>query len=271
MRSRPATVGLLVLVLLGLASVAGPFFLPDPEFVNVRERLTAPSAIHLLGTDNLGRDLLSRVLRGGQVSFVVAIAATVFALLPSFVLGIGAAYYGGLVDEGLSRVFDVVLTFPALLLGIIFVAAIGPSPASLIIAVGIAFLPRYGRLIRALTLQVRQREYVLAALALGYDDLRVIRNHIFPNIIVPVLVIAAGNLGRAAIAEASLSFLGVGIQPPAPSWGNIIADSQPYLRYYPMFALVPAIFLSTATVAFAFVGDGLRDAFDVREPAVSQP
>lgn len=268
MSNVPATLGLVLLLGLAIASLVGPLLTMDPTDVDLRARLQGPSAAHLLGTDQLGRDLLARVLAGGQVSFTVAIASTLVALTTAMVIGMTAGYFGGLVDELLSRVLDVLLTFPALLLAIIIVAAIGPSLSSVVLAIGIAYVPRYGRLFRALTLATRQLEYVEGARALGYSSPRVLARHILPNILVAVLVVAAGNMGRVALAEASLSFLGAGVQPPAASWGNMIAEEQQLLQYFPWLPLVPGVALTIVTISFAFVGDGLRDAFDVRETSL---
>jgi peptide/nickel transport system permease protein len=181
------------------------------------------------------------------------------------VLGIVAGYFGGILDDGLSRIFDILLAFPMLLLAIVVVAALGPSLTSVIIAIGISDVPRYGRLFRALTLELRDREFMRSAVALGYSKTRIILRHLLPNIYVPVLVIATGSMGKVALSESALSFLGVGVKPPQPSWGNIIAEGQPFLQYSPLIAVAPGVALTMLTIAFSFMGDGLRDAFDVRE------
>lgn len=263
--NRPAVIATFVVAFLFLASVFGPLMTPDPTIVDLPVKFAQPSASHLLGTDHLGRDLLSRVLNGGRVSFLVAFVATVLAVVPAAAMGIAAGYFGGITDEIASRSFDVLLTFPSVLLAIVVVAALGPSLPSLIVAIAISDVPRYGRLFRALTLEVKEREFIASAVALGYSALRIMARHVFPNVAVAVMVIAAGSMGRVALAEASLSFLGAGIQPPEPSWGNMISQSQGYLQYYPLLALVPGIALTALTVAFSFIGDGLRDAFDIRD------
>jgi peptide/nickel transport system permease protein len=265
LRHKPAAVSLVVLVLLVLACIIGPYFLPNPTLVNTNAGLQSPSAAHLLGTDDLGRDLLARILAGGRVSFTVAITATLVAVVPAGLLGMVSGYFRGIVDDVLSRIFDILLAVPMLLLAIAIVAALGPSLTSIIIAIGISDIPRYGRLFRALTLECKEREYVQNAVVLGYKRTRILLRHILPNIYTPVVVVAAGNLGKVALAEAALSFLGVGVQPPQASWGNIISEAQPYLQYKPLFAIVPGVALTIVTLAFSFIGDGLRDAFDVRE------
>jgi peptide/nickel transport system permease protein len=263
--NRPAVVATVVIVVLFLASFLGPFFTPDPTLVDVNSTFLHASWAHPLGTDDLGRDLLARVLDGGRVSFIVAFFATAVAVVPAGVLGIVAGYFGGILDDGLSRIFDILLAFPMLLLAIVVVAALGPSLTSVIIAIGISDVPRYGRLFRALTLELRDREFMRSAVALGYSKTRIILRHLLPNIYVPVLVIATGSMGKVALSESALSFLGVGVKPPQPSWGNIIAEGQPFLQYSPLIAVAPGVALTMLTIAFSFMGDGLRDAFDVRE------
>jgi peptide/nickel transport system permease protein len=260
-----AVAGVIILILL-VACVIGPFFAQDPTLVVVTDRFATPSAAHWLGTDDLGRDVLARILSGGRVAFLVAVLATAVAVIPACVLGIIAGYRGGLADDLFSRIFDVLLAIPSLLLGIIVVSALGPSLPSIIIAIGIADIPRYGRLFRALTLEAKEREYVASAVALGYSGLRISLRHILPNIYVPVMVIATSLMGRVALSEASLSFLGVGIQPPHASWGNMISEGQQFLQSSPILALAPGVALTILTLAFSFFGDGLRTAFDVREP-----
>jgi ABC-type dipeptide/oligopeptide/nickel transport system permease subunit len=267
LRNRPAAVSAVVVIVLLLAAIVGPLFAQDPTLVNLNNPLANPSGAHLLGTDDLGRDLFARVLDGGRVSFIVAFCATAIAVIPAGIFGVLAGYTRGIFDEIISRIFDILLAIPVLLLAIVIVSALGPSLSSLIVAIGISDIPRYGRLFRALTLEAKEREYVRSALVLGYSAPRVMIKHILPNIYLPVMIIATGNLGKVALAEASLSYLGVGVQPPQASWGNIISEGQPYLQYHPILALAPGIALSALTLAFSFVGDGLRDAFDVRDQA----
>jgi peptide/nickel transport system permease protein len=248
-----------------VAVIVGPWLAPDPNAADVLSRLKPPSGDFLLGTDPLGRDILARVFAGGRVSMLVAFMATAISLVIGVFLGIVSGFRGGVLDDVVTRFFDVLLSFPTLLLGIIVVAAFGGSLATVVIATSIATVPMVARLARAGTLSVKPREYVQSVIALGIPTSRILLRHVLPNIIVPVLVLSTGNMGRLALAEAGLSYVGAGIQPPDASWGNMIAEGQPYLQYAWWVPVVPGTVLTLVTLAFSFVGDALRDAFDVRE------
>lgn len=265
--NRLGVISLVWLVFIALASLLGPLVAQEPNHVNVLARLQPPSAEHLFGTDQLGRDILARVLAGGRVSLLTAVVSTAGALLMGMLLGMLTGWRGGMLDELLSRIFDVLTTFPTLLLGILIVVALGPSLTSVMIAIAISYVPLYGRLFRAGTMTVKHHEFVEGVVSLGIPPVRIVLRHILPNVIVPILVISTGAMGRVALAEASLSFLGAGIQPPTASWGNMMADGQPFLQFYPWFPVIPGTILTSVTIAFSFVGDALRDAFDIREAA----
>jgi peptide/nickel transport system permease protein len=264
-RNRVGLISAIVLALFLLAILLGPFFTPDPNAVDTAARLQSPGYQHLFGTDHLGRDLLARVLVGGRISLLVAIASTIAGILVALVIGTLAGYIGGPLDGVLARIFDVLATFPNLLIGIVVAAVLGGSITSVIIALSIAQVALFGRLFRVGTLTVSQREYVRSAVALGIPHTVIVIRNILPNVIVPVMVVATGNIGRLAVTEGSLSYLGAGIQPPTASWGNMIADGQPYLQVAAWYPIVPGVFLVLVTIAFSFIGDALRDAFDVRE------
>ncbi|HVT50893.1 MAG TPA: ABC transporter permease [Dongiaceae bacterium] len=250
------------------AVIVGPWFSVDPNVADVTARLKPPGADFILGTDQLGRDMLARVLAGGRVSLLVAVMATAVSLTIGVFLGVVSGYRGGFLDDAITRVFDVLLSFPTLLLGIIVMAAFGGSLFTVIAATSIATVPMVGRLARAGTIGIRPREYIQGVIALGIPTSRILLRHVLPNIIVPVLVLSTGNMGRLALAEAGLSYVGAGIQPPDASWGNMIAEGQPYLQYAWWVPVIPGTVLTLVTLAFSFVGDGLRDAFDVRELVV---
>jgi ABC-type dipeptide/oligopeptide/nickel transport system permease subunit len=263
LRNIPAVVGSFVILVFVIAAVIGPIFSKDPNAADVNNAFVKTG--HLLGTDDLGRDIFARLLAGARVSLEVAVCATVLALLFATVLGVICGYFGGIVDDLLSRIFDVIVTFPMILLAVLIVVALGPSLPAVIIAISIATIPRYGRQVRVLTKSCVEREYVQAVVALGYRSPRIILRHVLPNIALPVALIAAGNMGRVAVAEASLSFLGAGVQAPNASWGNMISEGEPFLQIHPGLALYPGIALCLLSISFSFVGDALRDAFDLTE------
>jgi peptide/nickel transport system permease protein len=264
-RNVPGVVSAVVIVLMALAAIIGPFFAPDPNFADVINSYAPSSGAHLLGTDDLGRDLLARLLAGGRVALIVSIGSTALGLAIAMLLGVTAGYFGGILDELLSRAFDVIVTFPMILLAVLIVVALGPSLTAVCLAIGVVVTPRYGRQFRVLTKSCVQREYVQAVIAQGYSAPRIIVRHVLPNIMLPIAVIAAGNMGRLAVAEASLSYLGAGVQPPNASWGNMISEGQEFLQTHPTLALYPGIALCILAIAFSFVGDALRDAYDLTE------
>jgi ABC-type dipeptide/oligopeptide/nickel transport system permease subunit len=257
------------LLLVVLAVLIGPYFAVDPNKIDLFHRLAGPSRQHIFGTDELGRDLFSRVLEGGRATLTVALLATVIPFVIGMVLGTIAGYRRGAIDELLTRFFDVLITFPALIFGIILAVAMHPSEESEIIALSITQIALYARLFRAGVLSAKQTDYVQSAVSLGFRPTRVVLRHIIPNIVLPIVVVAASHIGILAIAEASLSFLGAGIQPPAASLGNIISDGQQFLQTAPWMALIPGVILTTIAAAFSFVADNLRDAFDVQQPVAT--
>jgi ABC-type dipeptide/oligopeptide/nickel transport system permease subunit len=257
------------LIFVVLAVLIGPYFTQNPNQIDVATRLAGPSLSHLFGTDELGRDILARTLEGGRVTLTVAILATVIPFIIGLVLGSVAGYRSGVIDEALTRLFDIIITFPALIFGIILAVAVGPSEKSEIIALSVTQIALYARLFRAGVISAKPTEYVQGAISLGFRRTRVIVRHILPNITMPVVVVAASHIGILAIAEASLSFLGAGIQPPGASLGNLISDGQQYLQSAPWMVLFPALFLTLIAAAFSFIADAMRDAFDVQQPVSS--
>lgn len=267
-RFRGNLAGMVSLLFLGiLVSVAliGPFFMPDPNLADVTKRLLPPGGEHWFGTDHLGRDIMARTFEGARISIVVSVVVTAIALSLGMVIGIASGYFRGIVDEFLSRLFDVIISFPSILLGIIVIIAVGPSLNAVIVALAIGYVPLYGRMFRAGTISARKREFVEAVEAAGLPVWRVAAYHILPNIAVPIIVIATGNMGRMALAEAGLSYLGAGVPLPNASWGNMISEGQRFLQTAPWVATIPGVALTLFTVSLSFVGDALRDAFDLRE------
>lgn len=269
-RSAVGMLSLAVVVLLTVFAIIGPFFTMDPNRADVLSILQPPDSHHWFGTDQLGRDVFARVIAGVRVSLLVSVVATVIAVFTGMVVGTLSAFRGGLADDVVSRFVDILITFPTLLLGIVIAVVIGPSMVSIIVALSISQIPLYARLFRAGVITAKGTEYVMGATALGLHPIRILARHIVPNTIVPVLVVAASHVGRLAISEASLSYLGAGIQQPNASLGNMISEGQPYLQVNWWLPVIPGAVLMVLSVAFSFMGDALRDAFDVRESSVVQ-
>jgi peptide/nickel transport system permease protein len=254
-----------LIAIMVLLAVLAPLLTPyEPTKTAPAQSLQSPSASHLLGTDNLGRDVLTRVLYGARISFRVAIIAVVIALSLGVSMGLMAGYLGGFVDQALSRAIDAVLAFPGILLAIAITNALGPSLTNAMIAVGILGIPTYFRLTRGQVLQAREFEYVTAAVVLGATRLRIIVRHIFPNVINPLIIGASIASSGAILALAALSFLGIGSQPPTPDWGSMMFSASGYLNNYPWLALGPGAAIFITVFSFYMLGDALRDALDPR-------
>lgn len=257
--------GSLVLLLFLIALLA-PFISPhDPIAVNADNAYLPPlSPSHLLGTDELGRDLFSRVLWGARVSLPVAFVAVAVGLVAGGVIGLISGYFGGVVDLLLMRLIDALLAFPALILAIAIVAALGPDLRNAMIAIGIVAIPVYARLVRALVLQLKRMEFVIATRSLGATPLRIIFRHLIPNLLNPIIVQVSLSAGFAILAEATLSFLGLGAQVPTPDWGQMINSGATFLANDPWLAIVPGTAISLTVFSFNLLGDSLRDALDPR-------
>jgi peptide/nickel transport system permease protein len=255
-----------VLAFLFLVALLSPVISPyNPIAVHPDDSYLRPlSPGHLFGTDELGRDLLSRVLWGARVSLPVAFVAVSVGLVGGGLIGLASGYAGGLVDLLLMRVIDALLAFPGLILAIAVVAALGPGLRNAMIAIGIVAIPIYARLVRALVLQLRQMEFVLATRSLGATPLRLILRHLIPNLLNPVIVQVSLSAGFAILAEATLSFLGLGAQLPTPDWGQMINTGAAFLTNDPWLAIVPGAAISVTVYSFNFMGDSLRDALDPR-------
>lgn len=258
--------GLAVTALLVLAAGVSLVWTPqDPLAMAIGSRLEAPSAAHPLGTDQFGRDLLSRVMRGATTSILVGVIAVGIGMGVGVVLGTVSGYFGGWLDELFMRLMDAVQGFPAILAALLLAAVFGPSLAMSMVAIGIAFLPVFARLTRASFLELRDREFVVAARALGAGDATLIRRHILPNTIAPLIVQATISFPVAILAEAALAYLGLGTQPPHPSWGLMLRDAQSFLALNPWFAIFPGGAIALAVLGLNLLGDGLRDLLDPRQ------
>ncbi|HEX8966779.1 MAG TPA: nickel transporter permease [Chloroflexota bacterium] len=264
-RSGTGMAGAVVLVLvIGAAVFAGQVSPYSPVKQDFRVEREAPSLAHWMGTDEFGRDLLSRVIWGAQASLQAGATAASIALVAGLVLGMLAAYYGGRTDSLIMRVMDVVLAFPYILLAIAVVAILGPGLRNAMIAIAIVYVPHYARVVRGSVLSVRARDYVEAARALGAADGRVIWQHVLPNTLAPVIVQTTLNVGSAIIDTAGLSFLGLGTQPPTPDWGNMLSAGRSYIIDSPWIATFPGLAILVTVLAFNLMGDALRDALDPR-------
>jgi len=258
--------GLALLAAFALIAIFAPHLAPaDPSALHLTARLLPPSHSHLLGTDELGRDILSRVLFGARISLLVAVSVVAISLTIGLVVGSIAGYCGGLVDTLLTTyLMNAFLALPGILLAIALVAFLGPGLGNLILALAIGGWVGYARLVRAQVMSATHREYVQAARALGAGPFRILVRHILPNILQPVIVQAAIGMAGAVLAEATLSFLGLGVPPPASSWGTMLNDARSHLLDAPYMALFPAIAVMLCVLSFNFLGDALRDRLDPR-------
>lgn len=257
------TTGLILTVVLVICAVAAPLLSPhDPNVQDTSRRLEAPSKAHPLGLDDLGRDVLSRIVWGARISLGVGFSVVIIASFVGIALGSIAGYFGGAADTIVMRACDILLSFPGILLAIALVAVLGPSLRNVVLALAIIGWVGYARLVRGQVLKVREMEYVTAAKALGAKSPRVILKHVLPNVINPVIVMATLGLAGTILAEASLSFLGLGVQPPTPSWGAMLTAGRRYLGLANHLAIFPGAAIMLAVMGLNFLGDGLIDALD---------
>jgi len=260
----PLLIGAAVVLLsIGLALTAPWLTSHDPLEI-ADASLSPPSSQYLLGTDQLGRDVLTRILYAARSSLAAACLSAALAFASGTMIGLLAGYSSGLLDACLMRVLDVLQAFPALLLAIALVAALGPNLPNLVLTMGLLFMPRFARVARASTLSVRERDYIAAAIGLGVSRARILYRHVLPNIAAPLIVEASLTVTIAILTEASLSFLGLGVQPPDPTWGGMIAESTSVMALAPWLALSPGFAIVFVVIGFTLVGDGLRDALDPR-------
>jgi peptide/nickel transport system permease protein len=260
-----AVIGLVVAATFILVAIFAPWVAPySPSDTDFEALLAKPSVDHLLGTDELGRDILSRIIWGARASIQAGVFATLLAIVIAVPIGLVAGYYRGWADLVISRITDVLLAFPFLILAVGLAAILGPSLLNATLAIGIGAVPGLVRIARGETLALREEDYVRAAVVNGASDAVVIGRHIVPNMLSTLLVQATVTIPMAIIAEAALSFLGLGVQPPTPSWGVMLSDAQSYLSQAPRLALYPGIAIFLCSLSFNLLGDGLRDVFDPR-------
>jgi peptide/nickel transport system permease protein len=264
-RNRMALMGAVLVALVVLTAAAGPVLVgEDPLAMDLGVRLQAPSAAHVLGTDQFGRDLLSRIVHGARISVKVGLVSVLLGLVVGLPLGAFSGWVRGAVDLVVMRIMDAVLAFPAILLALAIVAALGPDVTNVMLAIGFRYAPIFARIARAAVLGEREKEYVAAARALGQSGLGTLLRHILPNCTAPLVVQATANFAQAIIIESSLSFIGVGTPPPTPSWGTMLFEARGFVERAPFVAIFPGAAICLAVLGFNLMGDGLRDALDPR-------
>lgn len=264
-RNRVALVGLIMVLAIAAVAVAAPVLSPhDPLKQITHERLAPPTADHLLGQDDFGRDILSRIIYGTRVSLMVGILSVLLGGTLGTVMGIVAGFKGGRVEAILMRVVDILLAFPDLITGLLVLAVLGSGLSKMIIAIGLVISPRFARLAHGPTLSLKETDFVDAARSIGVRDARMLRLHILPNIVGELLVIASLWTASAIRIEANLSFIGLGVSPPTPTWGQMIRDGTRHLSVAPWFSVFPGLAILITVLAFNLLGDGLRDVFDPR-------
>lgn len=265
-RYRPALFGLGFLALLLVLAIFAPWIAPyDPEAVDTSLRGDGPSSAHWLGNDDIGRDILSRIIFGTRVALIVGLGATSIAVTIGVLVGATAGFFGGKVDFALSRLIDTLMAFPLLALLLTLSTVFGPSLRNVVIVIGCTVWASYARVVRAEVLSLRERDFILAARAVGTPNRAIITRHLIPNALGPVIILASLAVGGIIILESALSFLGLGVQRPTASWGTMLSDGRDFLRNYPHIAIAPGIAIALTVLAFNLVGDGLRDALDPRQ------
>jgi peptide/nickel transport system permease protein len=262
-KNRAMLVGCILILFFMIAAIFSAWLSPfDPFAQNIRFRLKPPGDPYWLGTDGYGRDILSRIIWGARISLTVGVIAVAIGASLGIVVGLVSGFFGGPIDNLLMRIIDILLVLPTILLALVVVAMLGPGIFNLMIAVGISNAPRFARVIRAEVLAVKQMVFVDAASALGASYIRLMARHILPNTFASILVLSTLRVAQAITTEASLSFLGLGVVPPTPTWGSMISDGRVYLRTSPWVAIVPGVMIMLIVMAFNLFGDGLRDLLD---------
>ena len=269
-KSPIAMLGLIVVLAMVIIAISADIIAPPSgsspgyDIQNLSNRFHPPSRAHIMGTDDFGREIFARVVHGSRISLLVGFFTVTVSMITGVTLGLIAGFVGRFVDNIIMRTLDIVLSIPPILLAISIAAALKPGLTSIVIAVGVGAVPGYARIMRASVLTVREREFIEAARSVGASNFRIIRKHIFPNCIAPIIVQATMGMGYAILWAAALSFIGLGIQPPTPEWGAMLADARMYIRDHWHMVLFPGLSISIIIFALNMMGDGLRDAFDPR-------
>ncbi len=264
-QNKTTLVGLVLTTLILLVALFAPWLVPfDPIHQDLMQGDLPPGPVHVLGTDSYGRDVLSRIIMGGRVSLGIALSAVGIALVFGSTLGVVAGYKGGVIDAVTVRFTDLLMTFPTTILGLMVLAVLGSGMVNLSIAIAIAITPRFARIARGSAISLRERDFIQGARALGMSDMRIICKHVLPNISNEVLVVASLWTATAILQEANLSFIGLGVKPPTPSWGGMIRDGVNQLLSQPWLSIAPGVAIFAVVLAFNMIGDGLRDILDPR-------
>ena len=264
-KNKPAMCALAFVILLIMSAVFAPLLAPyDYAKQNLVEKFLMPSFAHPLGTDNFGRDILSRLLIGGRISLLVSVMAVAISVGGALIIGAAVGYFGGILDTVVMRILDVFMAIPGMLLTIVFSVALGTTLVDTALAIALTSIPALARQLRASTMLIRDQEYIEAAKSFGSSHWRIIWKHVIPNTLAPVIVQISMRLGEAILAISGMSILGLGVQPPTPEWGNILASGQDYIRTYWPLITFPGVLIGLAMLAFNLLGDGLRDAMDPR-------
>jgi ABC-type dipeptide/oligopeptide/nickel transport system permease subunit len=258
-------VGWVLIVFLIITAIFAPWLAPyPPNDINMAQSLAKPSVEHWLGTDNLGRDVLSRIIYGARTSLIIALGATAMSVILGETLGLIAAHFGGIVFQIIMRIIDALMAVPMLLIALIMASLLGGGVKNVILALGVGMLSVHARMMCAQALSVKQNDYILASKAMGISDMRMMLRHIFPNAFPALMVVITVGLGAVILAEAGLSFLGVGVMPPYPAWGGMISDGYKYILSNPALSFSPGVAIMLVVFGFNMMGDGLRDALDPR-------
>ena len=262
-KSPTAMAGFIIVAVVGISAVCAPWIAPyDPLATDLYARLQPPSLQHPLGTDNLGRDLLSRIIWGARVSLKVGVISVGIGMTAGVLIGLIGAYFGGFTEKSIFSFVDLLLSIPSLLLALAVVATLGPGIVQVMVAVGISLVPAFARVTRGSVLTVKEQNYVTAARALGASHSDIMLRHILPNVLTPIIVLATLNCAFALIMEAALSFLGIGVQPPDPTWGSILSEGQTTIRTASWVSIFSGLSITVTVMGFNLLGDGLRDILD---------
>jgi len=264
-KDKLAMIGTIIIFFLAVVAILAPHITPyDAIELDLENRLSSPDGHHLMGTDVLGRDVLSRVIYGARISLSMATVVVVIVMLLGIAMGTTAGYFGGIIDGIIMRVVDVLLAFPNIILALVIAGILGPSLTNVMIALGAIWWVSYARIIRGSVLSVKEKEFVEAARAMGCSDAYIAIRHILPNVLSPVIVLATLDMGHIILSIAALSFLGLGAQPPIPEWGTMLNEGRPFMETAPHLMIFPGLMIMITVLAFNFLGDGLRDALDPR-------